>query len=212
MRVVIEMSWHVKEEVSRDMTGEDIKWISVEQDPRPVKPNAQRKMNYWTELFSSVQFSFPLCIEPATTHDDSATKLAVVTRSSQSGYVHCQPAKSIIGRKPATAGDGRCRGSWRQENNLRRSPTQAQPVVVGWVTVRVNHLGTEPGTHAYSSRARLLWAGWNEYLAKAGEWTSASLDTRYTSWYPWSCNVVMVPGWRNWLSQISANLREATEH
>ena len=37
-----------------------------------------------------------------------------------------------------------------------------------WVTVfgRVNHLGAEPGTRAYSARVCFL-LGWNEYLAKA---------------------------------------------
>jgi len=125
MRVVmiIEMSWHVNEEVvSRDMTGEDIKWISVEQDPRPVKPNAQRKMN-WTELlvqFSSVQFPAVHWTgdDPRRFGDEIGGRHTFFTIG-----VHCQPAKSIIGRKPATAGDGRCRSSWRQENNLRRPLT-----------------------------------------------------------------------------------------
>jgi len=38
-----------------------------------------------------------------------------------------------------------------------------------WVTVygRVNRIGVEPGTLAYSARARPLWLGWNEYPAKA---------------------------------------------
>ena len=43
-------------------------------------------------------------------------------------------------------------------------------LVPRWVTVfgRVNHLGVEPGTQAYSACARFC-AGWNEHLAKAGE-------------------------------------------
>jgi len=61
--------------------------------------------------------------------------------------------------------------------------------VLGWVTVfgRVNHLGAEPGTHAYSAWARRLWVGWNEYPAKAGE------VNRHIAWYispyPWSPSV-----------------------
>ena len=45
-----------------------------------------------------------------------------------------------------------------------------------WVTVfrRVNHLGVEPGTQAYSARA---CPGWNEYPAKAGEVNRISHDT-----------------------------------
>ena len=40
----------------------------------------------------------------------------------------------------------------------------------GWVTVfgRVNHLGAEPGSQAYSAWACPLWLGWYEYPAKAG--------------------------------------------
>jgi len=48
------------------------------------------KLN-WTQLKSTVQFSFPLCIEPATTCDDSATKSAVVAGSSRSGHT-CESA------------------------------------------------------------------------------------------------------------------------
>ena len=62
---------------------------------RKLKPNSQRKTELnstqpnWTELdrsvqFSWVQFSFPLCIEPSTTCDDSATKLVVGAGSSLS--------------------------------------------------------------------------------------------------------------------------------
>ena len=51
------------------------------------KPNAQRKTELnSTQLSCAVQFSFPLCIEPEATSDDSATKLAVVAGSSQSGH------------------------------------------------------------------------------------------------------------------------------
>ena len=55
------------------------------------------------KLHSLVEFSFPLCIKPATT--GSATKLAVVAGSSQSGYTLMSRsinAMSVIGRKPAT--------------------------------------------------------------------------------------------------------------
>ena len=44
-----------------------------------------------TQLNCSVQLSFPLCIEPATTCDDSATKSTVVAGSSQSGHT-CESA------------------------------------------------------------------------------------------------------------------------
>jgi len=65
-------------------------------------------------------------------------------------------------------------------------------LVPGWMTVfgRVNHLGTKPGTQAYSAWDHPLWLGWNEYLAKAG----------HIAWYisPWSCSVCWMPGW--WLA------------
>ena len=77
-----------------------------------VKPNnAQRK----TELNSTVQFSFPLCIEPAT-------KLAVVAGSSQSGHTLGQPMQCLSlddnRRRAATTGDARCR--FLTVRNLRR--------------------------------------------------------------------------------------------
>jgi len=53
-------------------------------------------------------------------------------------------------------------------------------------------------------------AGWNEYPAKAGG------VNRHITWYSspclWSCSVVLVPGWRDWLVEISADLREAVLH
>jgi len=64
-----------------------------------------------------------------------------------------------------------------------------------WVTVfgRVNHLGTEPGTQAYSAWA---CAGWNEYLAKAGR------VNRHITWHTssctWSRSVCWMPVW--WLA------------
>ena len=52
---------------------------------------------------------------------------------------------------------------------------------------RVNHLGAEPGTQAYSTWARPLWVGWNEYPAKAGGLNRHI--ARYTSLYLWSCSI-----------------------
>jgi len=76
-----------------------------------------------TQLNSSVQF-------PAVhlTGDDSATKLAIVAGSSQSGHnIVSRPinAVSVIGRKPATTDDGRRR--FFTVKNLRRS----SPLVAG---------------------------------------------------------------------------------
>ena len=81
-------------------------------------------------------------------------------------------------------------------------------LVPGWVTVfgRVNHLGAEPGTRSTQPSV----AGWNEYPTKCGgvnrhiAW--------YTSPYPWSHSVVLVPGWTDWLAEISADLRETVAH
>ena len=61
-----------------------------------VKSNAQRETELdWTQLNCSVQFSFPLCTESATTCDDSATTSAttsaVVAGSSPSGHT-CESA------------------------------------------------------------------------------------------------------------------------
>ena len=62
-------------------------------------------------------------------------------------------------------------------------------LVPRWVTVfgRVNHLGAEPSTHAYSAWSHPLWVGWNEYPAIAGE------VNRHIAWYssqhPQSCSV-----------------------
>jgi len=53
-------------------------------------------------------------------------------------------------------------------------------------------------------------AGWNEYLAKAGEVNRHI--AWYTSLYPWSYSVVLVPGWKGWLEEISADLWEAVAH
>jgi len=67
----------------------------------------------WTQLNCSVQFSFPLCIEPATTCDDSATKSAVVAGSSQSGHI-CESANQrnvCRWTTPATSCDDRRRPS-----------------------------------------------------------------------------------------------------
>jgi len=84
-----------------------------------------------TQLNSSVQFSFPLCIEPATIRDDSATKLAVVAGSSQSGHTLGQSMQCLSldenRRRVATTGDGRRR--FLTVKNLRRP----SPVVAGSV-------------------------------------------------------------------------------
>jgi len=71
------------------------------------------------------------------------------------------------------------------------------PVSAWWVTIfgRVKHLGAESGTQAYSAWVHPLWEGWNEYPAKAGGVNRQILW--YTSPYPWSRSVVLVPGWRN---------------
>ena len=53
-------------------------------------------------------------------------------------------------------------------------------------------------------------AGWNEYPEKAGGVNRHI--TWYTSPYPWSHSVVLVPGWTSWLAEISADLREAVAH
>jgi len=45
---------------------------------------------------------------------------------------------------------------------------------------RVNHLTAEAGTQAYSARARPLWAGWNEYPAKAGRVNRHIVSSRDT--------------------------------
>ena len=80
-----------------------------------------------------------------------------------------------------------------------------------WVTVFgwVNHLGAKPGTRPTQPEP-VLCAGWNEYLAKDGE------VNRHIAWHtspcPWSRSVRWLPGWMNWLSGISANLREAVAH
>jgi len=60
---------------------------------------------------------------------------------------------------------------------------------------RVNHLGAEPDTQAYSACSPpyvgrlqcLMWVGCNEYPAKAGRVNRHI--AWYTSPYPWSCNV-----------------------
>ena len=85
-----------------------------------------------TELFSSVQFSFPLCIKPATTCDDSATKSAVVAGSSQSGNI-CESANQRNVCRWTTTGDELRRlatavvGSWLSrtcDGRLNSSPVQ----------------------------------------------------------------------------------------
>jgi len=53
-------------------------------------------------------------------------------------------------------------------------------------------------------------AGWNEYPAKAGRVNRHI--AWYTSPYPWPRSVVLVPGWTDWLAEISTNLREAVTH
>ena len=80
-----------------------------------------------------------------------------------------------------------------------------------WVIVfgRVNHLGAEPDTQAYSARAHPLWR-LDEYLAIA-----VGVNRHiawYTSPYPWSRSVRWMPGWMDWLAQISADLWEAEAH
>ena len=67
--------------------------------------------------------------------------------------------------------------------------------MLGWVTVfgLVNHFVAEPGTQVYSAWARRLWVSCNEYPAKAGEVNR--LIAWYTSQYPWSCSVLLMPGW-----------------
>jgi len=80
--------------------------------------------------------------------------------------------------------------------------------VPGWVAIfgRVNHLGTEPGTQAYSARARPLWQAEMSTRQKLG-------INRHVAWYispyPWSRSVVLVPGWIGWLAEISGDIREA---
>ena len=53
-------------------------------------------------------------------------------------------------------------------------------------------------------------AGWNEYPVKAAG------ANRHIAWYngpyPWSRSVVLVPGWLDWLAEISADLREVVAH
>ena len=71
-------------------------------------------------------FSFPLCIEPATIRDDSATKLAVVARSSQSGHTLVNrpiSAMSVIGQKPATTCD-----DWRRSSPVLHCQESATAV------------------------------------------------------------------------------------
>ena len=93
-----------------------------------LKPNAQRKTELnWTQLGCSVQFSFPLWIEPATIRDDSATKLAVVAGSSQSGHILVNRpinAVSVVGRKPATSCD-----DWRRPSQVLHCQEPATAVV-----------------------------------------------------------------------------------
>jgi len=68
------------------------------------------------------------------------------------------------------------------------------PVVPGWLTVfeRVNHIGAEPGTQAYSASAcplcRLKWV-------PAESWGVNRHFAWYTSLYPWSRSVRWMPGW-----------------
>jgi len=50
-----------------------------------------------------------------------------------------------------------------------------------------------PGLLTLSGWTHPLWAGWNEYPAKAAEVNRHI--AWYTSPYPWSCRVVLVPGW-----------------
>jgi len=63
--------------------------------------------------------------------------------------------------------------------------------VPGWATIfgRVNHLGTERGTHVYSAWAFPPWVGTKTYPAKAGEVNRQI--AWYTSPYLWSSIV----GW-----------------
>jgi len=53
-------------------------------------------------------------------------------------------------------------------------------------------------------------AGWNEYPAKAGEVNRCI--AWYTSPYPWSRSVMLVPGWTGWLAEITADLQEVVPH
>jgi len=64
----------------------------TQREPKSQAPKAGNwtKLNS-TERFSSVQFSFPLWIEPATICNDSVTKSAVVAGSSQSRLI-CESA------------------------------------------------------------------------------------------------------------------------
>jgi len=60
-----------------------------------VKPNAQRKTELnWTRSFSWVQFSFPLCTEPATSCDDRRRPSQVL--DSQ------KPSQLVAGFRPST--------------------------------------------------------------------------------------------------------------
>jgi len=93
-----------------------------------------------------------------------------------------------------------------------------------WVTFfgRVNHLGAEPGTQAYSTRAcplcrlecalvtvlcylcvlKCLFIIINEYLAKSGRVNRHDIAW-HTSPCPWSRSVRWLPGWMDWLAEIS---------
>jgi len=67
---------------------------------------------------------------------------------------------------------------------------------------RVNHLGTEPGTQAYSAWSchLLVQVGWNEYLVKAGG------ANRHIAWYtsPYPLSMVLQCGAGAWLKGLAS--------
>ena len=102
---------------------------------------------------------------------------------------------------------------WRSGNTFRLINVVTlrwAQLVPRWVTVfgRVNHLGAEPGTQAYSAWACLGWMSTRRRLGGVN---------RHIAWctnlYSWSRSVRWMSGWQyRWLAEISADLRKAVAH
>jgi len=129
-----------------------------------LSPMHSAKLNWTllnsTELNCSVQFIFPLCIEPSTTCDDSATKLAVVAGSSQSGHT-CESANECSVCRWTKTDDELRRlttavaGSWLSRTcDGRRSSSRVQCTAKNWI--KLNWTERSSSVHMVACRGHLL--------------------------------------------------------
>ena len=90
----------------------------------------------------------------------------------------------------------------------QRSYSTLGPVSAWVVTVfgRVSHLSAEQNQAPRPTEPEpaVIMIVRNEYPAKAGRVNRHI--AWYTSQYPWSRSLVLVPGWTDWLAEISADL------